>query len=86
LVRILSPVSFLCDRIFAIQSTIFFIIQALVDTITDFQIFTRVIAYSSRLGGVVVSVLATGPKGRRFETGQGEVLLRAMSSAKAMDF
>jgi hypothetical protein len=30
------------------------------------------------LGGVVVSVLATGPKGRGFETGQGDGLLRAI--------
>jgi hypothetical protein len=30
----------------------------------------------SRLGDVVVSVLATGPKGRRFEHGQGDGFLR----------
>jgi hypothetical protein len=33
-----------------------------------------------RLGGVVVSVLATGPKGCGFETGQGDGLLRAIKS------
>jgi hypothetical protein len=30
------------------------------------------------LGGVVVSVLTTGPKGRRFEPGQGYGFLRAI--------
>jgi hypothetical protein len=33
---------------------------------------------SGHLGGVVVSVLATGPKGRRFEPGQGDGFLRAI--------
>jgi hypothetical protein len=32
----------------------------------------------SRLGGVVVSVLATGPKGCRFEPGQGSGFLRTI--------
>jgi hypothetical protein len=32
----------------------------------------------SRLDGVVVSVLATGPKGRGFEPGQGDVFLRVI--------
>jgi hypothetical protein len=31
-----------------------------------------------RLGGVVVSVLATEPKVRRFEPGQGDGFLRAI--------
>jgi hypothetical protein len=31
-----------------------------------------------RLGGVVVSVLATGPKGRGFKPGQGDGFLRAV--------
>jgi hypothetical protein len=31
-----------------------------------------------RLGGVVVSVLATGPKGCEFEPGQGDGFLRAV--------
>jgi hypothetical protein len=35
----------------------------------------------SRLGGVVVSVLATEPKGCGFETGQGDGFLRAEKSA-----
>jgi hypothetical protein len=30
----------------------------------------------SRLGDVVFSLLATGPKGRRFEPGQGDGFLR----------
>jgi hypothetical protein len=34
--------------------------------------------YNSRLGGVVVSVLATGPKSRGFETGQDDGFLRAI--------
>jgi hypothetical protein len=32
---------------------------------------------NSRLGGVVVSVLATGPRGRGFEPGQSDGILRA---------
>jgi hypothetical protein len=34
-----------------------------------------------RLGGVVVSVLATGPKDRGFKPGQGNGSLRAIKSA-----
>jgi hypothetical protein len=37
----------------------------------------------SRLGGVVVSVLATGPKGCRFEPGQGDGFLRAIKISSA---
>jgi hypothetical protein len=33
---------------------------------------------SSRLGGVVLSVLATGPKGCGFEPGKGDGFLRAI--------
>jgi hypothetical protein len=42
--------------------------------------FKHSVAYrnESRLGGVVVSVLATGPKGRGFEPGQGDSFLRAI--------
>jgi hypothetical protein len=32
----------------------------------------------SRLGGIVVSMLATGPKGCGFEPGQGDGFLRAI--------
>jgi hypothetical protein len=32
----------------------------------------------SRLGGVAVSVLATGPKGRGFKSGRGDGFLRAI--------
>jgi hypothetical protein len=32
--------------------------------------------FSDRLGGVVVSELATGPKGRGFKPGQGDGFLR----------
>jgi hypothetical protein len=35
----------------------------------------------SPLGGVVVSVLETGPKGREFEPGQGDGFLSAIKSA-----
>jgi hypothetical protein len=35
----------------------------------------------SRLGGVVVSVLATGPKDRGFKSGRGDGFLRAKKSA-----
>jgi hypothetical protein len=35
---------------------------------------------SSRLGGVVVSVLATGPKGCGFKPGQGDGFFRAKKS------
>jgi hypothetical protein len=34
--------------------------------------------FHSRLGGVVVSVLATGPKGRGFKRGRGDGFLRAI--------
>jgi hypothetical protein len=34
-----------------------------------------------RLGGVVVSVLATGPKRRGFKPGRGDGFLRAIKSA-----
>jgi hypothetical protein len=34
--------------------------------------------YTSRLGGVVVSVVATGPKGFRFEPSQGDGFLRVI--------
>jgi len=39
---------------------------------------SAVIPSPSRLGGVVVSVLATGPKGCGFETGQDDGFLRAI--------
>jgi hypothetical protein len=38
----------------------------------------KAVCTSGRLGGVVVSVLATGPKGCGFEPGQGEELLRVI--------
>jgi hypothetical protein len=41
---------------------------------------------SSRLGGVVVSVLATGPKGRGFEPGQGDGFLRAIKNRSIPSF
>jgi hypothetical protein len=44
-----------------------------------------VITYS-RLGGVVVSVLTTGPKGRGSEHGQGDGLLRAIKIRSTPSF
>jgi hypothetical protein len=35
-------------------------------------------SYSGRLGGVLVSMLATGPKDFEFEPGQGDGFLRAI--------
>jgi hypothetical protein len=40
----------------------------------------------SRLGGVVVSVLATGPKGCEFERGQDDELLRAIKIRSTPSF
>jgi hypothetical protein len=42
--------------------------------------------YTCRLGGVVVSVLATGPKGRGFEPSQGDGLLRAIKICSTPSF
>jgi hypothetical protein len=39
-----------------------------------------------RLGGVVVSVLATGPKNRGFEPGQGDGFLRAITIRSTPSF
>jgi hypothetical protein len=39
-----------------------------------------------KFGGVVVSVLATGPKGRGFETGQDNGFLRAMKICSTYSF
>jgi hypothetical protein len=38
----------------------------------------KVLLHCSRLGGVVVNVSATGPKGCVFEPGQGDGFLRAI--------
>jgi hypothetical protein len=42
--------------------------------------------YLSRLGGVVFSVLATGPKGRGFEAGQGDGFLRTIKIRSTSSF
>jgi hypothetical protein len=42
--------------------------------------------YCSRLGGVVVSVLATGPKGRGFKPGRGAGVLRAIKIGSTPSF
>jgi hypothetical protein len=42
------------------------------------EIPLRYVMARSRLGGVVVRVLATGPKGCGFEPGQGDGVLRAI--------
>jgi len=38
--------------------------------------------FAYRLGGVVVSVLATGPKGCEFEPGQGDGFLQVIKSTE----
>jgi hypothetical protein len=40
----------------------------------------------SHLGGVVVSVLATGPKGREFKPGRGDTFLRAIKIRSTPSF
>jgi hypothetical protein len=40
----------------------------------------------SRLGGVVVSVLATGPKDRGFKSGRGNGFLRAIITRSTPSF
>jgi hypothetical protein len=42
--------------------------------------------FGSRLGGVVVNVLATGPKGCGFEPGQDDGFLRAIKSCRKPHF
>jgi hypothetical protein len=42
--------------------------------------------YINRLGGVVVSVLATGPKGRRFKPGRGDGFLRVIKIRSTFSF
>jgi hypothetical protein len=42
--------------------------------------------YKSRLGGVVVSVLASRPKGCRFEPGQGDGFLRVIKICSTPSF
>jgi hypothetical protein len=44
-----------------------------------YRILDVVLVYCSRLGGVVICVLATGPKGCGFEPGQGDEFLRAIN-------
>jgi hypothetical protein len=40
----------------------------------------------SRLGGVVISVLVTGPKGRVFKPGRGDGFLRAIKIRSTPSF
>jgi hypothetical protein len=47
---------------------------------------TRLRYASSRLGGVVVSVLATGPKGCGFKPGRGDGFLRAIKISSTSSF
>jgi hypothetical protein len=42
--------------------------------------------YTRRLGGVVVTVLATGPKSRGFEPGQSDGILRAIKTRSTPSF
>jgi hypothetical protein len=56
-----------------------------VKTFTDMKICAHLRA-TSRLGGVVVSVLATGLKGCGFGPGQGDGILRAIKIRNASSF
>jgi hypothetical protein len=40
----------------------------------------------SRLGGIVVTVLATGPKGRGFKLSRNDVLLRSIKIRSTSSF
>jgi hypothetical protein len=55
--------------------------------ISEFQ-YCKSIKYEkfSCFGGVVFSVLATGPKGCRFEPGQGDGFLRAIKICSTPSF
>jgi hypothetical protein len=44
------------------------------------------VAMKSRLSGVVVSVLATGPKGRGFKPGRGDGFLKAIKIQSTPSF
>jgi hypothetical protein len=57
--------------------------QLSVQYIYDFCIYHDI---PRRLGGVVVSVLATGPKGCGFEIGQGDGFLRAIKIRSTPSF
>jgi hypothetical protein len=48
--------------------------------------FILVCIKMSHLGGVVVSVLATGPRGHEFEGGQGDGFLRAIKILSTPSF
>jgi hypothetical protein len=53
----------------------------------DIKLFVlRAIQFLSRLGGVVVSVLATGPKGRGFKSDRCDGFLRAIKIHSATSF
>jgi hypothetical protein len=58
-----------------------FILQTLP---TDCSISIKIQA--SRLGGVVVSMIATGPKGHGFKPGQGKGFLRAIKICRTPSF
>jgi hypothetical protein len=47
----------------------------------QFRALARTMELASRLGGAVVSALATGPKGREFKPGKGDGFLRVIKSA-----
>jgi hypothetical protein len=55
-------------------------------TLDQLQTCVATTVFGRRLGGVVVSVLATGPKGRRFEPGQGDGFLRAIKIRSTPSF
>jgi hypothetical protein len=49
-------------------------------------VWTKLYDGYSRLGGVVVSVLATGPKGRGFKAGRGDAFLKAIKIRSTPSF
>jgi hypothetical protein len=51
-----------------------------------YVIYAVHLIFSSRLGGVVVSVLATGPKGCLFKPGRGDGFLRAIKIRSTPSF
>jgi hypothetical protein len=50
------------------------------------QLFKQVVNVKSRLGSVVVSVLATGPKGRGLKPGRGDGFVRTIKIRSTPSF
>jgi hypothetical protein len=54
--------------------------------LSNIKFHENLFSHSRLLGGVAVSVLATGPKGHGFESGQGDGFLRAMKVCSTPSF